>query len=340
MEGITLSPNGKRFAFSATEKNRSILHLDGVRQGDYSTFAEFAFSPDSKTVIWRGYRDYNQSNDTPDGSGVYVNGKQIDTPFRGGGSPPRSGSTNIVFSPDSSRWAVRGGVPKQGMAVLVNGVIQQPFEYIVGGTMAFSPDSKELVYAAGSFKKGGFSLIRNGKPGKSWNYIQPESVRFVNGGKSVAMIAFDGDKGQNQTEFGATFTGVPCLVLDDKIIERDVSTYEFSPSGEHVFAVSLAVPEMRRFQISTLLLDGKKTVDIKFRGEQKLNACFSADSRHSLAFVEGEGGRVSWMIRDGVATRLPGSFSVSKAQIDNAGNTVLWAYFADGLWKVNHAPPK
>ena len=143
--------------------------------------------------------------DDPGGFDVWVNGKKYPAHFQFcERKMGKDSASPLVISPDGKRWAVRGVVFGEmtpgragsgGIAVMVDGKMQPTIEDVVDGTTCFTADSKDVLYAAGHVARGNYAVYRNGKPGKMWNYIRPNSLQLIRGGRIAAFTAYQGPPG-------------------------------------------------------------------------------------------------------------------------------------------------
>jgi hypothetical protein len=245
---LAISPDGKHLAYAAFLKdNRMALIVDGQEWGVYQVVNIMRWSPDSQHFAYIATDE--KKFDGNSHFDVYVDKKRYGTEliyihdhlhtFYSPNIDEDVKDDRLIFSPDSKRWAVLGLVSNSkdrydagGFAVMVDGKMHSSYPDIVHNTLTFSPDSSEILYAAGGPKDGDYFLVRNGKPGKPWNYINPGSIRFGNRGKSVGMIAFTGKREGSYVADSIIHPeqswsiGTPSLVINDNLKAGGAGPYE------------------------------------------------------------------------------------------------------------------
>jgi hypothetical protein len=345
---VALSRDGKHVAYAVAAEQgfRHELFIDGQLKGDYFAVNEIDFSPDSKTVIWLAADQQPLTASGPGGFDLYVNGEKKASHFQYTGREMSiEGAPALIFSPDGKRWAVRGEMFKPtitaganwgGYAVMVDGTMGPTFDDVLEGTVQFTPDSKDLLYAAGSGPAGDYAVYRNGIPGRKWKYIAPKSLTLFHAGRSIAYTAFDGPPSRfNAMQHGNPWSpGTPELVIDDKPVIPNCVNWAVNQTGDHVLAEVMDPKGMLNGPLlATLQLDGKKIADVpEFPAHAQLQ--FSPDGKQSLAtlverfWVNGE------LFINGSMKKLPLQTDVQSIQIDNAGVVTAYLLNDQKIWKV------
>jgi hypothetical protein len=288
------------------------------------------------------------SEKDPGGFDVYVNGQIVPAHFRfAGHNVYDNGLGSIAVSPDGKRWAVRGQVfgpetPQAGgvggFAVMVDGKMGPTFGDVVEGTLQFTPDSRDVLYAAGSPSGGDYAVYRNHQPGRQWDYIAPKSLKPLRGGKSVAYIAheagpsrftaFDPVPGRQPRQ-----TGVPLLAIDDRTVFPSCGNNSIvSEDGQHTVVVSMSMPNpMNGPMTFTLQCDAKPVGPVPAEAKQ-VELRYSPDCRHWFAFINDRFSQSPAVYIDGKGQSLPPEVYFLGGSIDNNGVVRLMVLASKSIW--------
>jgi Tol biopolymer transport system component len=361
---IVLSYDAKRYAFLASDGTATVqstsptrrggrrmsdgfehLYVDGQEVGCYRTFVEIGFSRNGKSAVWVAAEQEPTLANSPGGIDVWVRGEKFPAHFcRCGPSlSSHDGASSLAISPDGNRWAVRGQVfapPSAGdvggYAVMVDGKMQPTFVDVVDGTVRFTTDSKEVLYAAGHAARGNYSVYRNGKPGKTWNYIRPRSLRSVNGGKSVAFTGYQGPPG-NFMAFGPVPSsdtwspGTPALVIDDTVVLPNSQNWVISEDGRHFLAVEMTKTGLPPGQ-GAIIYDHKKVAAVP-EYALWIDLKLSPGGKHWLAVIKDNVQAIQELIADGVKHKWPPESDIREIGIDDTGAVKMVVGFGGSVWR-------
>lgn len=341
---VFVSQDEKRYAYVAHDDGfAQRLYLDGKHVDDYFQVGELAFSQDGQTAVWAAAKQ--QPDSGPDGYDIYVDGKRFVAGFRWVGADPTT-ACPIAISPDHRRWAVRGQVfgPRNGgiggYAVMVDGKMQPTFGEVVDGSLRFTADSTEVLYAAGTPRKGGYRLYRNGVPGKAWNYILG-GIQLSADGRHVAYTAYTGEQSRfvvAELDSGNPdwSPGLPGLVIDDVLRVPNTDLWRVSPDLTRVLAVKMEMDNPFNGVIRThLQVDDHKILDLPVDGPS-LQALFSRDGRHYCCWSAAKDQPL--VIVDGRVLPMPAGLEFWAFGFGEAGQ--ITALAADGrfLWQLKADP--
>jgi len=173
-ENLTMSPDGKRVAFSAKIDNAHPVLLDGQPQGKWSAVERIVFSPDSQRVAY-AVRDGTNHRYVVDG--------------QPGPDLQRCAKGSLQFSPDSKHvaWA---GQSREGWCVFLDG---KPLEAPKGaygmGTVAFGPKGRRLAAVFDGSRDCGLNIYNvagGGAPTATYGAGQrPRAVAFSPDGQHL-----------------------------------------------------------------------------------------------------------------------------------------------------------
>jgi Tol biopolymer transport system component len=212
------SPDGKRFAYTASKGQQCFLVEDGEPEVPIEGIVDhsLAFSPDSRRLAYAVAMPDRRAYLVVDGKAGPVHDGI------GGSLPPGvaakrasaqigygSGyASSVVFSPDSSRLAYLAHFG-QMKRVFVDGKAEDvEMDFLVGG-MVFSDDSKRLAH--GGRRGNKFFLVVDGKKGADYDALG--YFGFSHYGKHMAFAAKKGDQwaivvdGQERAKYDAVPAG-------------------------------------------------------------------------------------------------------------------------------------
>jgi WD40 repeat protein/tetratricopeptide (TPR) repeat protein len=291
--GFIFSPDSNHLAYSAVEKNKAVIVLDGREVGanvgrgyvwqvmPFSGNGMLVFSPDSSLLAYIGY----------DEKGKFVvmdsvDGNMHDVVRSDGIASP------IVFSPDSKHVAYMVRRTSDYKCWIVfDGVAGKEYAGIEDASLTFSPDSSRLAYIASvehMKDRWRTAIILDGEEVKDEFYyhsrliFSPDSkhLAYVAGNEKVSCVVLDGKKGENRT-------GI------------DRASLMFSPDSQHL---AYRVANAKK---ACIVLDEKagREYGLGF-GD---SVVFSPDSKH-LAYLgdTNKGGPV--LVLDGAETAQLQSF--------------------------------
>jgi hypothetical protein len=353
---ITLSYDGKRYAYVA-EANGAAgqLHLNDKDYGPFSVVSDIALSPDNSTAIWTAEEYPRKEGRNRGGFDVYVNGQKYPAGFRWTGRNwPYPGMTSLVISPNSKRWAVRGQLfgPHDrehggigGYAVMTDGKMGLSCRDVVYGTLQFTADSKDVLYAATPQTDGHYSVFRNEIRGEKWNYIRPNSLKLLRGGKSVAFTGYEGPpdrffSAEDPIPGRPSWSpGTPCLVIDDKVVVPGCIDWAVSDNGQHFLAAKLeTIKPLDRPSASQLIFDGNKIAELpEFPYDLQLQ--FSPNGKHWLGVLKDRNNLNPQLFIDGKILNWSPRMDVLYSAIGDSGEVTLLAQSEDLVWKVSSSPP-
>ncbi len=323
------------------------LFVNGQEVECYRTFGEISFSHNGNNVVWIAAEQQPREANRPGGYDVWVSGKKFPAHFRWYGleGPFGGRASSLAISPDGNHWAVRGQVfgpetPRDGgvggYAVMVNGEMQPAFEDVVDGTLCFTADSKQVLYAAGQAARGNYAVYRNGQPGKMWNYIAPKSLKMANGGKIVAFTGYQGPPG-NFAAFNPTpgrnewYPGTPALVINDAVALPNCGNWAISDDGRHFLAVEMTKNGLPPGQ-GTIIYDRKKVAAVpKYALQVDLH--LSPRGTHWLAVVKDHVQAIQELIADGVKHKWPPETAIREIGIDDSGAVKMVICFGGSVWR-------
>ena len=348
---IAVCGNGERYANVIFQD----LYIDGKDVGKFFRVAEVDFSPDGKNAIWIAAGRQPTEANRPGGYDVWCNGKKFPSHFRFcGADVDGTRVTSLAISPDGRRWAVRGQVfgpstPRSGgiggYAVIVDGRMQPTFGDVVPGTLRFSSDSQDVLYAAGDVASGNYAVYRNGKPGKAWNYIAPKSLQLIRGGKGVAFTGYQGPPGRfvafNPVSGREPWSpGAPGLVIDDQVAVPKCFRWEVSEDGQHILAEQMENDTpINGTIIHSLLYDGKKVADVP-EDSRAVELRLSPSGLHWLAAITDRFSQKPELVVDGATRLLPPEMNIHEIRIDDTGRAVMLASMGGSVWRGMIAPVK
>ena len=160
------SPDGKRFAFIASNGLSHFVVVDGEESAGYGQIRNFQFSPDGRRYAFEAYAGHGQ------GWVAVVDGKA-------GPKLSDLSRESLTFSPDGSRVAYAGLVTFGHGIAVVDGQEQkihvgafQPriarnayaWRHIAKRHFVFSPDGKRLAYVNGLAGSGKGAVVLDGQP--------------------------------------------------------------------------------------------------------------------------------------------------------------------------------
>jgi hypothetical protein len=183
------------------------------RKREFNGITNMAFSPDGKHFAWLGYggKAWNLFCDekavcsypsvssvdivfSPDGrrysvlaakgGGIWyysITGKDQET-FKAMGV--------FVFSPDSRRWAYYASPEKDRWCVVLDGKKGKMYSDIMGGLLAFSPDSRHCVFPAKV--EHGWTVVVDGREGPVFGNCWSERICFTEDKKFHYLMLHDG----------------------------------------------------------------------------------------------------------------------------------------------------
>jgi hypothetical protein len=178
VECLLFSSNDEHFAYSAEEKGKCLLVIDGNENTELCG-CPFAFSPDSNYLVLGG------------GIDIYdlKTGKTVAKPeFEFGSQSTHSSYYSCTFSPDDQQLACNMEA-QWGESVELNGKSTKSYSRV--SFPVFSPDSKHLTYTASEFGDNpkefivvdGKEKIIDGQISGPSLYFGPDSKSLVYGVK-------------------------------------------------------------------------------------------------------------------------------------------------------------
>lgn len=299
----TFSPDGNRFAFIAKigpiENQKSTVVVEG-KEGKYydSIVDSFEFSPDSNHI---GY-EVHQNNQED----FIVIDQKEDSKYDNVG--------NLIFSPDSKRYAYRATKDNKVFVVLDG---QEGNKYDGINSLLFSSDGKQLVYKAKKLINGQEKgvLVRNGKESQLFDDVfpldfSPDSTKLAyvvkEKGTTASVYINDKEIAKYNTLLGGTFSpdserfaftavnkeGKAFAIVDNKefsISPKSILTkFVFSPDSKHIAFV------VQKEKNASIMLDGIEGKSFDYVSEPK----FSEDSRNLI--YNAKAGQDLWLIVDKV----------------------------------------
>jgi Tol biopolymer transport system component len=255
----TLSPDGKRVAYTARKGKKSLVVVDGQEVG-----AEFdevwgpTFGPEGRHLVYIAKKDGKWLEVTDGQAGMEYD--TIDT-------------KSLVFSPDGKRLAYAAKKGTKWLVVLDGQEVGVEYDY--ASYPSFSPDSKHTAYAA----KRGTKLfwVVDGRPGAEYDRLAVPI--FSPDGKHVAYFA------KNGAWWLVVVDGQEMGVEYD---EGGASS--FSPDGKH-----FAYAAKKGAKVS-LVLDGQSSVEYDgvsaptFSPDGKNLAYLAQKGARWLVVVDGQAG--------------------------------------------------
>jgi Tol biopolymer transport system component len=287
--GLVFSPDSKRIAYVALIQKNFVV-VDGLEGKSYDGIGTPVFSPDSKRIAYRvcttrqflpRQPEVASSSDEAfsinpvipiEKWAVVVDGKQ--------GKEEYDWIEDPVFSPDSRRLAY----------VAMNAVASRAGDYfvILDGeegksynsirSLAFSPDSKQVVYIAQRADK--WLLVADGKEGKEYDSF---------GGEYGKSIVFSPDGGR--IAYVAQRSGKWFVVVDNEEgREYDfVAVTDFSPDGKHIGYIAAVFDSKREAVVKRLAVVDKTEYEDSFvpifRPDGNLGAYTVVRDNKPVAFV-------------------------------------------------------
>ncbi|MCD4782858.1 MAG: hypothetical protein K8T10_03395 [Candidatus Eremiobacteraeota bacterium] len=208
-ESMTISPDGKHWAFVMKKNGKELVVIDGKENKEYELILKgaegyIAFSPNSERVIYFAGEDGKQF--------AVIDGKEgnrYEKAFIEKGS--------MIFSPDNKKTAYVAGDGDQQFVVLDG---KEGERY--GGritTITFSPDGKREYYIVHSNNKE--FIVIDGKESEMYNHLNKHILPyFSSDSKRIAYSALKGRKwvavidGIEGPEYDDIFFGGPLFSPD------------------------------------------------------------------------------------------------------------------------------
>jgi len=189
---LTVSPNGRRFAYARKEGSGFVVEVDGKVEATYKDI------------------------------GPLVQPMYFDTPL---GYFP--GIKPMIFSGDSQHLAY-GAKDGDSWFIVQDGRKGQPFKGVGGPVM--SRDGSRLAYAA--MVAGGWAVVLDGSPGKAYEKVgppvfSPDGKRVAHAARARGreMIVIDGVEGKGYDSVDTTQLGValafPTMVITFPVFSAD-----------------------------------------------------------------------------------------------------------------------
>jgi hypothetical protein len=353
---LTVSPNGRRFAYARKEGSGFVVEVDGKVEATYKDIGPVVqplyfdtplgylagikpmiFSGDSQHLVY-GARDGD--------SWIIVRDGRKGEPFKSVGGP--------VLSHDGSRLAYAAMVAG-GWAVVLDGSPGKTYEKV--GPPVFSPDGKRIAHAARA--KGREMIVIDGVEGKGYDSVDTTQfgvgLAFPNMVITFPVFSAGGRWGHTAKQ-GETWR----VVLDGQESGSfdEVSDMCFSPDGAH-----WAVP-VRNGRVWTAVVDGKgqgsfdKMPVLVFSQDGKRFAIATTSKDRQSVMVDGQvlgtheavglpvfspvGNRVAYGVKTGKqwaivvdgTTQKP-YMAVGQPVFSPDGNRVAYpAALAEGRWVV------
>ncbi len=244
---LIFSPDSKRIAYAAGERNERFVVVDGKEDKEYDDIGENTpiFSPDSKRVAYIAKKGNNWI--------VGVDGKE-EKPYEA------ILKESLLFSPDSERVAYAALLGNKWFAV-VDGKEERPYDNIEFGSLIFSPDGNRMAYTARLGDK--WFVVVDGKEEKQYDVADDTSISSP---KSIGLARVDA-----YAKSG--------LLPSQKIGKTKVHPIIFSPDSKQVaYAARLG------YNRWAVILDGKeeKPYDLVFNIGGSRIVFDSSDSFHYL----------------------------------------------------------
>lgn len=214
---LTFSPDGRRFAYVGILSHGIALFVDHEPGPIFDAIASPVFSPDSRRLAYGAVRRSRLH--------VVVDGVE--------GPEFKDCWGDIVFSPDSTRWAylslkggsgILGRLQTKGRAV-VDGVATGEVWDSFSSQPHFSPDSRHLAFTAA--RSGSNHLVLDDVPGPAFDSVGPP--RFGATGRLYYLAGSDG-------RFMIVAGGTRGVSVDD-VAAQPSETFIVSPDGNHVASV-------------------------------------------------------------------------------------------------------
>lgn len=268
-EKVLFSLDGKKFAYTKPVPGGIAAVIDGKVGTTYDAIGVIQFSPDSGHAYYVGQKNAL-------GSFVVVDGQE---------QPVENRIDNFVFSPNGARYAFQGYAASIGATMTIDGQRSPRYQSFLGNSVAFSPDSKHVVYGACAqylhcmvIADGAttnvpdlYAFGTRSSPRLTFGstLYSPDSSKLVYGyakadGTSQTVITMNGQELLHGTYF--TFRS-------------------FSPDSQH-FAIT-----SWNGNVYTLVVDGKSGPVYDDLLEANAN-CFRFTDSHTLQFLGVKGGQV------------------------------------------------
>jgi Tol biopolymer transport system component len=163
------SPDSERVSYAAGSSGSRYIVTDGKKGEEYNHVSNPVFCPDSKKLVYKAERDGKWR--------IVINGRE--------GKGYEYIKWPVVISPDSDRFAyiVR---ENNEWFVVVDGEESEHYRQV--SNLAFSPDSKNIIFAARSIRRPGNFLVINGIEGESYSYIYQQPVFSPDSGKIAYAV--------------------------------------------------------------------------------------------------------------------------------------------------------
>lgn len=201
-ESVTVSPDGRRFAYVDSGLGRGIVFVDGKASKPYDGIGVgIVFSPDSRRV---GYAAMQE------GKWYVVTDSTTYGPYERL-IPP------ITFSPDSRRIAFIVSLSGNGECVVLDGTAQT--EYPKCRNAIFSPNGSRLAYAVET--SDGWSVVLDGQKGRNYRDISSSSLKFSPDGRRFGYVAWFGERN-------------PEFVVIDGTEYDGMTNFVFSPDSKRI----------------------------------------------------------------------------------------------------------
>jgi dipeptidyl aminopeptidase/acylaminoacyl peptidase len=286
---LTFSPDSRRLAHVATlpDHRGMTVVVDGQEGRSYHGIhgviihpapserghSPIRFSPDSRRVAFGASQSAEQTV-------LVVDGQEHPT--------GRDLVEDITWSPDSRSVAHTGRRLDRsgGGTVYLDGREVRRHAWVLSGSLRFSPDGQRLIYLAADSIKGPVFVVDDGKPGKPYNYVHPESLRFNPLGQ-LEFAAGVGDEPSGPsvgTPFGGTImVGRDLYVIDGREMDGRRTGVVHSADGRRSAWIS-PVAGPHGVRAICAFIDGVQEKEV-YQQIQFLQ--FSPDGRHCAFLVPG-----------------------------------------------------
>lgn len=171
-DSLTLSADGRRWAYVIKKRNEQFAVIDGKEGKAYRAVSGLTFSPDGQHVAFRA-----------------VVGNQLLIVVDGREGPGYSELAEPVFSADGKSVACGAGSGPQKFIVL-NGQNQPAYADV--GEPLFAPVGNRLVYQAELASGGEWLINDSGREGKPYELIK-NRMYFSAEGQRLAAVVLEGD---------------------------------------------------------------------------------------------------------------------------------------------------
>lgn len=195
---------------------------------------KFTFAPDGKRFGFISV--VPDKRDIPDAWSrrLVIDGKEVTSDGR---------VWNFAFSPDSKRVAYTGDMGLKPQLVVDGRTVEKTADKVdAESRIVFSPDGTHVVVTAGK----GFGkkrLLYDGEPGKEYDEIEPNSIRFSADGKRFAYVS------RERSRYRVVTDGVEGNDYDGV----NAHSLRFSPDGKHL------AYQARRGRGWVLVVDGAES---------------------------------------------------------------------------------